>query len=242
MLSNEIIFPPARLARYDGLLCVGGDLSYPRLLNAYKNGIFPWFSTGEPILWWSPEPRLVLYPDRIKISKSLKKKIRKELFAITMDRAFKRVIEACADSRIDAGIDTWLVDGMIEAYIELHQRGIAHSVEAWQDGELVGGLYGISLGRIFFGESMFSLVTDASKVALAALCRHLKAEDFDMIDCQVTTDHLLSMGAEEITREEFLLKLEISLERESMVGRWNFAGFDVHEPVKNQPINVRLPT
>lgn len=225
MLSNGIAFPPAQLARYDGLLCVGGDLSYLRIMNAYQNGIFPWFSAGEPILWWSPDPRLVLYPDHIKISKSLKKKIRKGIFTITMDTAFSKVIQECADSRIEAGIDTWLVDGMIEAYIELHHRGYAHSVEAWQGEELVGGLYGISLGRSFFGESMFSRVSDASKTALAALCTHVKALKFDLIDCQVTTPHLISMGAEEIPRNEFLKQIRASMEKESVKGRWCFNGF-----------------
>ena len=223
-LSKDIIFPPADLARYDGLLCVGGDLAPSRLITAYTKGIFPWFSKGEPILWWSPDPRLVLYPDKINISRSLRKKIRKGVFHITMDMAFPAVIQSCADLRVEAEIDTWLVDGMIEAYIDLHRRGVAHSVEAWQGENLVGGLYGISLGRAFFGESMFSKVSDASKIALVALCRHLERHDFDFIDCQVTTDHLLSMGAQEISRELFLEELYTAIEKKGRYGRWQFDG------------------
>ncbi len=162
-------------------------------------------------MWWSPDPRLVLYPDHIRISKSLGKKIKKRIFTVTMDTAFIEVIQECADSRIRAGAGTWLVDGMIEAYIELHHRGFAHSVEAWQGGTLAGGLYGISLGRIFFGESMFSSVSDASKIALAALCAHLQTRNFELIDCQVTSPHLLSMGAEEISRKNFLRQLKASI-------------------------------
>lgn len=226
-LSDDTVFPPAHLARYDGLLCVGGDLDPSRLINAYTSGIFPWFSKGEPILWWSPDPRLVLYPENINISRSLAKKIRKGIFQITMDSAFPDVIHACATTRIEAGIDTWLVDGMIEAYIDLHRLGVAHSVEVWQDNVLVGGLYGISLGKGFFGESMFSKVSDASKTALVALCRHLMRHDFDFIDCQITTDHLLSMGAEEISREAFLEELHATLKKKGNYGVWQFDGLSV---------------
>ncbi|SLM29130.1 leucyl/phenylalanyl-tRNA-protein transferase [Desulfamplus magnetovallimortis] len=220
MLSDEFIFPPADFARHDGLLCVGGDLSYHRLIKAYKSGIFPWFSKGEPILWWSPDPRLVLFPSNIRISRSLGKKIKKGTFSVTMDTAFEDVIRECATSRIEAGIDTWLVDGMIEAYVDLYNRGDAHSVETWQKGRLVGGLYGVSIGRIFFGESMFSRESDASKIALAALCFHLQKYKFDLIDCQVTTPHLVSMGAEEIPRQEFLLQLNSSVKKKGLSGRW----------------------
>jgi len=224
-LSEALVFPPAYLARKDGLLGVGGDLSSQRLILAYQNGIFPWFSKGEPLLWWSPDPRMVLYPRNINISRSLKKCIRKNLFTITMDQGFNAVITACARSRTDQGEDTWLVDGMIPAYTRLHEKGIAHSVEAWQDNKLVGGLYGVSLGRIFFGESMFSFVSNSSKVCLVALCRHLTALNFDLIDCQVTTAHLLSMGGQEIPRSLFLQKLARSLKKKSVNGPWTFDGF-----------------
>ncbi|MBF0234569.1 MAG: leucyl/phenylalanyl-tRNA--protein transferase [Desulfamplus sp.] len=221
----DIQFPPVHLARHDGLLCAGGDLSPQRLICAYQNGIFPWFSQGQPILWWSPDPRLVLYPDRINISKSLKKKIRKSYFTVTMDRAFESVINACAQFRDEKRTATWLVDDMIEAYIELHKLGYAHSVETWKDGRLVGGLYGVSLGRVFFGESMFSHESDASKIALAALCSHLKHNDFDLIDCQVKSAHLIYMGAQEIPRRGFLRQLRTSVNKKAMIGIWDFCGF-----------------
>ncbi|SMC87312.1 leucyl/phenylalanyl-tRNA--protein transferase [Desulfocicer vacuolatum DSM 3385] len=224
-LSKALIFPPAHLAREDGLLGVGGDLSSRRLILAYENGIFPWFSQGEPLLWWSPDPRMVLYPRNINISRSLNKCIRQKKFTITMDQSFKAVITACAHSRTENGQDTWLVDGMIAAYTRLHEKGVAHSVEAWQDDKLVGGLYGVSLGRTFFGESMFSLKSNSSKVALAALCRHLTALKFDLIDCQVATDHLASMGAVEIPRSLFLQKLTRSLNKKPVKGSWTFNGF-----------------
>lgn len=221
-LSERLEFPPARLARVDGLLCMGGDLSQNRILLAYKNGIFPWFSSNEPILWWSPDPRLVLYPADIRISKSLRKKIKKNFFNVTMDIAFEDVIHACAELRIQNGEDTWLVDEMIQAYTDLHKKGYAHSVESWRDGKLAGGLYGISLGGCFFGESMFTRTSDASKTALAALCLYLDQLDFDLIDCQVTTGHMLSMGAVEITRESFLSQLRKSLAKKDMRGTWTF--------------------
>lgn len=203
-LSEKIEFPPAWLARPDGLLCIGGDLCPKRLTLAYRRGIFPWFSNSEPILWWSPDPRLVLFPSMIRISKSLKKTIRKNCFSIRINTAFEQTIAACSQPRQDKPEGTWLVAEMIDAYITLHKMGIAHSVEAWQGDRLVGGLYGISLGKIFFGESMFSLVSNASKVALVALAQELNSHGFGMIDCQVTSGHLLRMGAREITRELFL--------------------------------------
>ena len=205
-LSDRIEFPPAWLARSDGLLCIGGDLSSERLVLAYKNGIFPWFSASEPILWWSPDPRLVLFPGDIRVSRSLGKKIKKNMFQIRVNTAFEQVIKACSKPRYnrDEGTGTWLVDEMIDAYTELHRAGFAHSVEAWYNNKLAGGLYGVSIGRAFFGESMFSRMTDASKTALVALAKHLEYSGFDMIDCQVTTDHLLRMGAVEIPRDHFL--------------------------------------
>ncbi len=203
-LSEKIEFPPAWLARSDGLLCIGGDLCAKRLILAYKNGIFPWFSNSEPILWWSPDPRLVLFPSKIKVSKSLKKTIRKACFSIRINTAFEQTIVACSQPRQDKPEGTWLVDEMIDAYIRLHKMGIAHSVEAWQGDRLAGGLYGVGLGKTFFGESMFSRVSNASKVVLVALAQELYNQGFKLIDCQVTSGHLLRMGAQEITRGLFL--------------------------------------
>lgn len=217
-------FPPAWLARSDGLLCIGGDLSTERLLLAYQNGIFPWFSENEPILWWSPDPRLVLFPKDINISRSLKKIIRKNPFRITLDTAFEETIVSCAQPRKESDGGTWLVEEMIDAYIELHYQGHAHSVEAWRGDRLVGGLYGINLGCAFFGESMFSFESNASKVALVALARHLSSHGFDFIDCQVTTDHLLNMGAVEISRQRFLDFLERALSREPDRNVWEENG------------------
>lgn len=212
-LSDQIEFPPAWLARSDGLLCIGGDLNPDRLLLAYKMGIFPWFSENEPILWWSPDPRLILYPNQIKVSRSLKKKLRKHPFDIRINTAFEQVITACAQPRKEKDEGTWLIPEMIEAYSVLHYMGRAHSVEAWQENRLVGGLYGICMGSAFFGESMFSWEPDASKICLVTLAAHLAHHGFDFIDCQVTTDHLLSMGAVEIPRDRFLDSLEAALER-----------------------------
>ena len=220
-LSSQIDFPPAWLARTDGLLCIGGDLTPQRLELANKNGIFPWFSENEPILWWSPDPRLILLPQEIKISKSLRKTMRKDHFSVTFNRAFEKVITACAQPRQEEDNGTWLVDEMIEAYIALHHMGVAHSVESWVDGELVGGLYGLCIGRSFFGESMFSRCADASKVALVKLARHLEAHDFDMIDCQVSSPHLLRMGAKEIPRQSFLEILNRSINRKMIPDLWS---------------------
>ncbi|MEJ5365343.1 MAG: leucyl/phenylalanyl-tRNA--protein transferase [Desulfosoma sp.] len=207
-LNQELAFPPPELAEPDGLLAIGGDLSPRRLLLAYRLGIFPWYAPGTPILWWSPDPRLVLFPDELKISHSLRRVLKKGRFQVTFDAAFREVIEACALVRVGKGEETWLVPEMIEAYHRLHRLGAAHSVESWLDGTLVGGLYGVALGRVFFGESMFSLVSDASKVALVHLVERLKAFDFAFIDCQVTTAHLKRMGAREIPRSEFLKRLQ----------------------------------
>jgi leucyl/phenylalanyl-tRNA--protein transferase len=197
----------------NGLLAVGGDLTPRRLLAAYRAGIFPWFSEGQPILWWSPDPRMVLLPDELQVSRSLRKTLRRNRLQVSTDQAFGQVIRGCAGPRPD-GDGTWLLPEMIAAYSELHRLGLAHSVEVWQDGELVGGLYGVSLGRAFFGESMFSRVADASKVALvqlAELCRHA---GFAFIDCQVYTEHLCRLGAHEIPRPEFLQRLEKALQQE----------------------------
>ncbi|WP_299976466.1 leucyl/phenylalanyl-tRNA--protein transferase [Desulfobacula sp.] len=220
-LSERIDFPPAWLSRSDGLLCVGGDLSPKRLLLAYENGIFPWFSKDEPILWWSPDPRLVLFPKDINISKSLNKKIRQNRFKVTIDNAFEQAIVSCARPRKNEDKGTWLVDEMIDSYIELHKLGHAHSIETWRDDRLVGGLYGVCLGGSFFGESMFSFESDASKIALVAIANHLKKCGFDLIDCQVTTNHLLNMGATEISRNSFLDIINQSVKREDIKNIWN---------------------
>ncbi len=198
------IFPPADLAREDGLLAVGGNLEPETLLNAYEQGIFPWYNRGEPILWWSPDPRLVLFPQKLHISRRLRRKIRQGRFQTTLDRAFSEVMTACANVRLIKGEETWITEEMLQAYVDLHEMGWCHSVETWLDGQLVGGLYGVALGQVFFGESMFSLVSDASKIALKALVDHMMDKGMKLIDCQVTTRHLLSMGAQEMERERFL--------------------------------------
>lgn len=222
-LSEDLIFPPVHMATEEGLLAVGGDLTPGRLLLAYKMGIFPWYGEGEPILWWSPDPRLILYPDQFYVSRSLKKVIRKEKFKTTIDQAFNRVIHACADTRKGVGEGTWITDEMIEAYCCLNRLGYAHSVETWYENELVGGLYGISLGHCFFGESMFSKKRDASKVALFHLTQRLIQMDIGLIDCQVFSAHLLRLGAHEITRETFIALLGQALRYPTHKGPWSIA-------------------
>jgi leucyl/phenylalanyl-tRNA--protein transferase len=219
-LSSELVFPSPHLAVDEGLLAVGGDLSVPRLLLAYTKGIFPWYSRGEPILWWSPDPRLVLYPADLKISRRLKRTLRQSRFQVTLDQAFDEVIHGCASVLRDRDKGTWITEEMIAAYIALHKAGFAHSVESWRDGQLAGGLYGISLGGSFFGESMFHLVRDASNIALVTLVRFLTKWNFNLIDCQVTTDHLKRMGAREISRKLFLHQLDESLKKQTMRGKW----------------------
>lgn len=222
-LSERVSFPPPHFAEAEGLLAVGGDLSEARILLAYKMGIFPWFSDSDPILWWSPDPRLVLYPSDIRVSRRLDRTIRKKTFHVTCDTAFEEVIGACAGDRLLKNQGTWISDEMIDAYSRLFTSGYAHSLEVWHEGLLAGGLYGISLGGGFFGESMFSRVSDASKVALAALCRYLKQLSFDMVDCQVPTDHLMRMGAVKISRTRFLRELQSSLKRPTLRGSWREA-------------------
>jgi len=200
----DIGFPDTRLAETDpnGLLAVGGDLSGERVLNAYRHGIFPWFNAGQPILWWSPAPRMVLYPDQLHISRSLRRSLRRRGYEVGANEAFEAVIRACAAPRANQA-GTWLVPEMIGSYAALHRAGFAHSIEVWQDEQLAGGLYGIALGQVFFGESMFSRQTDASKVALAFLAELAAVHPFRLIDCQVYTGHLASLGAREISRERF---------------------------------------
>lgn len=221
LLPEIPLFPSPEEAEPDGLLAVGGDLSVERLLEAYRLGIFPWYEEGQPLLWWSPDPRLILEPDELKISRSLKKILGKQMFEIRMDTAFSKVIHACADVRVLQGKGTWITSDILDAYIRLFELGYAHSVESWSDGELVGGLYGISLGRCFFGESMFSKKSNASKVALAALSEQMKQWGVNLIDCQVSTQHLIRMGAKEISRKEFLKRLKENLKYPTLKGRWN---------------------
>jgi len=200
-----------------GLLAAGGDLSPTRLINAYRHGIFPWYNPDEPILWWSPAPRCVIYPDQVHISRRLRRHYNQGALRLTSDQAFEKVIRACAESRQE-NEGTWISPDMIEAYCRLHTLGIAHSVEVWQADELVGGIYGLALGPVFFGESMYSRVTDASKVALVALCKQLHEWKFSLLDCQVTNPHLKSMGAVEIEREAFQQHLNST----SNADHWQF--------------------
>lgn len=202
-------FPPLDKAEKDpnGLLAIGGDLSPARLLEAYQRGIFPWFNEGQNILWWSPDPRMVLYPNEFHASRSLKKNIRKFGYRFSVNKAFDKVIRACAEPRSYSS-ETWINQQMQQAYQQLHKLGYAHSVEIWQEDELVGGLYGIALGEVFFGESMFSTNTDASKAAFQALCQLLKRLEFHFIDCQVYSEHLETLGAREITRDDFEIQLK----------------------------------
>lgn len=214
--------PVYALEEPNGLLAVGGDLSPARLLNAYRQGIFPWYSEGQPILWWSPAPRAVLFPERLRLSRSLQKTLRKGQMQVTLDQNFAAVIEACSEARADQD-GTWITTEMKQAYQHLHRIGFAHSVEVWQGEKLVGGLYGVSMGKVFFGESMFSRISDASKVALAHLVQQLTAWDFALIDCQVGSPHLFRLGAEEIPRDAFLSLLDQYCEPvESHQGRWAF--------------------
>jgi len=202
-LTEKIIFPPPEMAEENGLLAVGGDLSTKRLLLAYSKGIFPWYSAGEPILWWSPSPRLVIFPDKFKIPSRLARFIKQQKYTVTMDQAFLQVIIACANAADRQDKGTWIDEDMIEAYTHLHELGYAHSVECWLDEDLIGGLYGLALGKIFFGESMFSRQSNASKVALAFLVEQLLKRNFELIDCQLKTEHLMQFGAREIPGTEF---------------------------------------
>ena len=203
-LSRELYFPPVDGASPEGIVAIGGDLSPERLLLAYRNGIFPWFEDDEPILWWSPPERMVLFLDELKVSKSMRNIINRDMFRITFNTAFKEVITNCRDIKREGQPGTWITDDMTEAYCRLHKLGIAKSVEVWQDNELVGGLYGIDLGHIFCGESMFSKVSNASKIAFITLAKQLEAANYRLLDCQVHNDHLESLGAREIHREDFL--------------------------------------
>lgn len=203
-LLKELFFPDVSEADEHGILAVGGDLSPERLLLAYRSGIFPWFEDDEPILWWSPSERMVLFPDELIVSKSMRTILRKNIFTVTFNKDFRAVITNCSTIRRNGQGGTWITDDMIEAYVKLHEMGYAKSVEVWQNNELVGGLYGIDLGTVFCGESMFSKVSNASKVAFITLVENLKIRQYKLIDCQVHNDHLESLGAREIDREEFI--------------------------------------
>jgi len=220
---SDLRFPHVEQASPDGLLAVGGDLRPERLLEAYRHGVFPWYSDDQPILWWSPDPRTVLFPDKLHISRSLKRSLRPGIFSVTLDRCFRDVMRHCAGPRPqypDGG--TWITAEMLAAYTRLHKLGYAHSVETWQEGQLVGGLYGVALGGAFFAESMFAHTSDASKVALVSLVRQLQTWGFRLMDCQQSSPHVLAFGAQNIPRHEFLDHLTAALELPDRLNRWRF--------------------
>jgi leucyl/phenylalanyl-tRNA--protein transferase len=219
-LIDDPVFPPPEYADPSGLIAVGGDLSSERLLEAYKAGIFPWYSDDQPILWWSPDPRLILQLNEFRISRSLRKTRNKGFYKVTFDRVFEQVIAACAKVPREGQRGTWITPEMQAAYIELHGLGYAHSVETWHEGKLVGGLYGVSLGKAFFGESMYHRMTDASKVALATLVEKLRSWEFHFIDSQMTTEHMLRLGAKELPRRIFLKQLHGALRHPTRRGKW----------------------
>jgi leucyl/phenylalanyl-tRNA--protein transferase len=218
-LIDEVVFPPAEEAEEGGLLAVGGDLSPERLLAAYREGIFPWYSEGEPILWWSPDPRFVIFVEELHVSKSMRQFLKKEIVQITFDSAFKEVIFSCGKPRPEQN-GTWITAEMQDAYVNLYNLGFAHSVEVWKDKTLVGGLYGVSLGRLFFGESMFSEMPNASKAALIKLNFFLRKRGFSLIDCQIGSNHLGNLGARFIPRKEFSCILKDSLQYDTIRGNW----------------------
>jgi leucyl/phenylalanyl-tRNA--protein transferase len=221
-LSVDTPFPPLEraLVEPNGLLAAGADLSVSRLLSAYRKGIFPWYSEGQPILWWSPDPRMVLEVDEFRVPRSLGKRVKQNRFDIRCDTAFREVIDACASTPRSGQYGTWITSRMIEAYDDLHAHGVAHSVEAWRDGELVGGLYGLALGRVFFGESMFSHESDASKVTLVALVDILRRLGIEMIDCQQETAHLATFGARPIPRARFAARLDALINSSARTVSW----------------------
>jgi leucyl/phenylalanyl-tRNA--protein transferase len=218
LLDEKLSFPHPSLANEEGVLAIGGELSVDRLLLAYRNGIFPWFEEGEVIVWWSPNPRMVLYPDKLRVSKSMRKIIREKQFTVSFDKAFDEVIENCKTIHRPNQGGTWITPDMKKAYSDLHNKGIAHSVEVWEGEELVGGLYGVNVGKVFCGESMFSKKSNTSKLAFITLVQELFNHNYFMIDCQMYTDHLASLGAEEIDRDQFLLELNRYRDSDS----WDF--------------------
>jgi len=224
LLHDDTPFPPVEqaLSSPNGLLAAGGSLTPERLLNAYRRGIFPWFNPGDPVLWWSPDPRMVLFPEEVKISRTLRKTLRSGIYEVRMDTAFEQVMRACAAPR-DAQGGTWITEDMLAAYVRLHLMGVAHSVETWHEGVLAGGLYGVDIGRMFYGESMFSRKSDASKVALIHLAAQLQQWGYGMIDCQMHTPHLASLGAREISRSEFIRHVqELTDGPDTTAARWKF--------------------
>lgn len=219
-LDDDLWFPPVSMADPDGLLAVGGDLSTERLLLAYRSGLFPWYNPGEPILWWSPNPRMVLYPDALKVSKSMRQVLRSGKFRISLDTAFAEVINACANTPRNGEYGTWIVPDMIQAYTQLHHLGWAHSVEVWEGDALVGGLYGIGMGKVFCGESMFSKQPNASKAGFVTLVQWLVGQGVHFIDCQTHTPHLESLGGTLIPGSEYMVALEAALDGGLPVGKW----------------------
>jgi len=222
-------FPDPREASDEGLLAYGGDLSPTRLIKAYYCGIFPWYNENDPILWWSPNPRLILYPDNFKVRKSFRRVLKNKGYTVTFDRHFSEVIRHCASVRRNGQEKTWILPEIIEAYECLHDQGYAHSVEVHLNGRLVGGLYGVALGRAFFGESMFSLAPDASKVAFKALSDVLGAKGYDFIDCQMKTDHMIGLGAEVVPRDRFLDELEVALNEPGDTGYWHHFSWEYRD-------------
>lgn len=220
-LDHTFTFPKTNTATEEGIVALGGDLHPERLLNAYKNGIFPWFDEESVIMWWSPDPRCVLDVDQLKVSKSMRQIMRKGEFKVTVDLHFSKVMAACQNVARPDQEGTWITNGMIDAYTELHEQGYAHSVEVWNEDKLVGGLYGLSLGNMFFGESMFSTQSNASKVAFITLVQKLKLKGFKYIDCQVENSHLTSLGAIEVSREFFETELQKSLEKPTQQKSWS---------------------
>ena len=219
---NSLVFPPAHLASEEGIIAVGGDLSAARLLEAYRLGIFPWFNEDDPILWWTPDPRFVLFPEDLKVAKSMRPLFNQKTFTLSMDQAFPEVIKACQSCYRPGQGGTWITEEMREAYIHLHNQGYAHSVEVWQGEDLVGGLYGIALGKVFYGESMFAFASNASKFGFISLVRQLKKWGFTLIDCQQETNHLASLGAKAIPRKQFLAHLQQNPLEATKVGSWHF--------------------
>jgi leucyl/phenylalanyl-tRNA--protein transferase len=222
LMENIDGFPPLEwaLREPNGLLCAGGDLSSQRLVRAYVNGIFPWYSPGDPILWWSPDPRMVLFPGEFRISRSLRKTLRKSGYRVRLDTHFRAVIEACAETSRPGQADTWITPEIQAAYVRLHELGYAHSVETWIGERLAGGLYGIAIGKMFYGESMFAHLVDASKIAIAHLVRFLGEQGFGLIDCQMRTAHLVSLGAREIPRDDFICRVQALTVIPPLCGRW----------------------
>ena len=219
--KDEVSFPPAYLANEDGIVALGGDLSVERLILAYQNGIFPWFNDYDPFIWWSPDPRFVLYPADLKISKSMRPYFNQKKFQITADQAFEKVIRSCRKAKREGqGGGSWITESMVEGYVHLHQAGYAHSIEVWKEEQLVGGLYGVSLGCVFFGESMFSKVNNASKFGFISMVKKLVELGFDLIDCQQKTNYLGSLGAKEISRNVFLQHLELNKKKSTLRGNW----------------------